>query len=398
VSTETPVDSIRSSPGIATRCVRGGARPDPATGAILTPIYQSATFVQEEIGRDRGYTYSRSDNPTVAALERNLAALEGVNHALAFSTGMSAIATLCLALLRSGDHVAVSDVVYGGTVRLLRQVLAGFGVEASFFRGADPAALGDVLRENTRLVLVETPGNPTLQLVDIAAVAAIARRAGVPFAVDNTMLTPVLQRPFELGASIAVYSTTKYLEGHNATVGGALLVESAALAERLRFVRNATGCIQAPQEAWLTLRGLKTLEIRMERHSASAHELAARLATDRRIERVSYPGLAGFPQHELARRQQRAGGGMIAFEIAGGLDAAKRFVRALELVSLAESLGAAESLVTHPASMTHAAVPESARRAAGISDGLIRLSVGLESVEDLWFDLDSALAAAVEAP
>jgi cystathionine beta-lyase/cystathionine gamma-synthase len=397
VSTETLDETIRRSPGIATRCVRGGARPDPVTGAILTPIYQSATFVQEEIGRDRGYTYSRTSNPTVAALERNLAALEGVGHALAFSTGMSAITTLCLALLRSGDHVAVSDVVYGGTVRLLRQVLAGFGVEASFFRGAEPAALGAVLRENTRLVLVETPGNPTLQLVDIAAVAATARRAGVPLAVDNTLLTPVLQRPFELGASIAVYSTTKYLEGHNATVGGALLVDDTALAERLRFVRNATGSIQAPQEAWLTLRGLKTLEIRMERHCASAHELAARLAADPRIQRVSYPALAQFPQHELARRQQSAGGGMIAFEIAGGIDAAKRFVRALELVSLAESLGAAESLVTHPASMTHAAVPESARRAAGISDGLIRLSVGLESVEDLWLDLDSAVAAAVGA-
>jgi cystathionine beta-lyase/cystathionine gamma-synthase len=383
-----------SNPGLATRAVRGGARPDPATGAILTPIFQSTTFVQESIGVDKGFTYSRSDNPTVAALERNLAALEGVDHALAFSTGMAALSTIALAFLQQGDHVAISDVVYGGTVRLFRQVLAPFGVEASFFDGADPGSLEAALRPGTKLVLVETPGNPTLKLVDLEVVGAIAKRAGALFAVDNTLLTPALQRPFELGADLVVYSTTKYLEGHNSTVGGAVLAERPELAERLRFVRNATGCIQAPWEAWLTLRGLKTLELRMARHSESALAIATRLDGDPRVTRVIHPGLASFPQRDLARRQQRGGGGMVAIEIAGGLGAAKRFVSALRLISLAESLGAAESLVTHPATMTHAAVPEAARRAAGISDGLVRLSVGLETVEDLLADLDRALAVA----
>ena len=399
MSRENAFFASGSSPGFATRAVRGRSRSspgDPATGAILTPVHQSATFVQEEIGRDLGFTYSRTANQTVSALERHLAALEGVEHALAFSTGMAALSTLCLALLAAGDHVVVSDVVYGGTTRLFRQVLARFGVGWSAFDGADVQALERALRPETRLVLVETPGNPTLKLVDIAAVAAVAREAGVIFAVDNTLLTPALQRPLELGADLALYSTTKYIEGHNATVGGAITTGDAELAERLRFARNALGTIQAPQEAWLTLRGLKTLELRMERHCRNAFALAHRLACDPRVSRVVHPSLPGFPQRELAVRQQGGGGGMIAFEITGGFEAARRFVRELRLISLAESLGAAESLVTHPASMTHAAVPEGERRAAGISDGLVRLSVGLESVEDLAADLDQALAAAVE--
>lgn len=381
------------TPGLGTLAVRGGLAPDPVTGAILTPIYQSTTFVQPEIGRDTGYTYSRSANPTVAALERNLAALEGVEHAQAFATGMAALTTLLLATVRSGDHVVLSDVVYGGTVRLLRQVLDRFGVECATFDGADPSSLAAILRPETRLVLIETPANPTLKLVDIAAVAKLAHRAGALMAVDNTLLTPILQRPFELGADIVAYSTTKYLEGHNATVGGALLVRDAALAERLRFVRNATGCTQAPWEAWLTLRGLKTLELRMARHCESALTIARWLEREPGIARVLYPGLESFPQRELAQRQVAggAGGGMISFELRGGLDAARRFVTSLRRISLAESLGAAESLITHPASMTHATIPVEERRSVGISDGLVRLSVGLETVEDLIEDLEAAL-------
>ncbi len=382
-----------AAPGLATLAVRGGLAPDPVTGAILTPIYQSTTFVQPEIGRDTGYTYSRSGNPTVAALERNLAALEGVDHCYAFATGMAALTTLLLARVRSGDHVVLSDVVYGGTVRLLRQVLDRFGVETSTFDGAEASSLATVLRPETRLVLVETPANPTLKLVDIVAVAKLAHRAGALLAVDNTLLTPILQRPFELGADVVAYSTTKYLEGHNATVGGALLVRDAALAERLQFVRNATGCTQAPWEAWLTLRGLKTLELRMARHCESALRIARWLEDEPRVARVLYPGLQSFPQQELAQRQVAggAGGGMISFELRGGLDAARRFVTSLRRISLAESLGAAESLITHPASMTHATIPVEERRAVGISDGLVRLSVGLETAEDLIGDLAAAL-------
>jgi cystathionine beta-lyase/cystathionine gamma-synthase len=384
----------RPAPEFATRAVHGGLAPDPTTGAILTPVYQSTTFVQEAIGRDRGYTYSRTANPTVAALERNLAALEGAHDALAFATGMAALSTLFLATLRAGDHVAVSRVVYGGTVRLLRQVLAGFGVDSTFFDGADPAAAAAAVGPATRLVLVESPGNPTLTLVDLAAVGRVARAAGALLAVDNTLLTAALQRPFVFGADAVVYSTTKYVEGHNATVGGALLVRSPELAERLRFVRNATGCPQAPWDAWLTLRGLKTLELRMARHSASALEVARRLDGDPRVARVVHPDLDSFPQRALAARQQSAGGGLVALELAGGLEAARRFVGALRVFSLAESLGAAESLVTHPVTMTHAAVPPDERRAAGIADGLVRLSIGLESPADLLADLERGLAAA----
>ena len=278
-------------------------------------------------------------------------------------------------------------------MRLLRQVLAGFGVESTFFDGTDPAAAAAAVGPSTRLVLVESPGNPTLELVDLAAVGRVARDAGALYAVDNTLLTAALQRPFDFGADAVLYSTTKYVEGHNATVGGAVLTRDPELAERLQFVRNATGCAQAPWDAWLTLRGLKTLELRMARHSASALAVAEHLDRDARVARVSYPGLATCPQRELARRQQSAGGGMVAFELAGGLASARRFVGALRLISLAESLGAVESLVTHPATMTHAAVPPDERRAAGIADGLVRLSVGLESPADLIADVARGLDA-----
>ncbi|MDP2530078.1 MAG: PLP-dependent aspartate aminotransferase family protein [Candidatus Palauibacterales bacterium] len=380
--------------GDSTTALHGGRQYDPATGAILTPIYQSTTFVQEAVGRDRGFTYTRSGNPTVVALERRLGALEEAPPAVAFATGMAAISALCLVLLADGGHAVVSQVVYGGTVRLLDRVLSRFGVAATFVDASDPETVRGALRTGTRLVLVETPANPTLDLVDIGAVAEVARGAGVPLAVDNTFLTPVLQRPLELGAEASVYSTTKFLEGHNATVGGAVVTRDAALLERLRFVRNALGIGQTPFQAWLTLRGIGTLPVRMQAHSRGAERVARWLERQPAVARVAYPTLASFPQRELALRQQRDGGGLVAFELLGGEAAGVRLMNAVRLCSLAENLGAVETLITHPASMTHADVPAAQRRRAGITDGLVRLSVGLEDPDDLIADLERALETA----
>jgi cystathionine beta-lyase/cystathionine gamma-synthase len=381
-------------PGLATVAIHGGLAPDPTTGAILTPIYQSTTFVQEEVGRDKGYTYSRTANPTVAALERNLGELEGALPAACFATGMAALTVLFLSTLGAGGRVVVGRVVYGGVVRLLEQVLSRFGVEACFVDSGDLEALDAAVTPETRLVLVESPGNPTLRLTDLAAAADIAHRAGALLAVDNTLLTPALQRPLEHAADVVVYSTTKYIEGHNATVGGALLTRDVDLLESFRFHQNALGCGQSPFEAWLTLRGLKTLPLRMRRHCESAEAIARYLASHREVATVLYPGLESFPQAELARRQQGCGGGMVAFEPRGGEPVARRLIASLSLWSLAENLGAAESLVTHPATMTHSAVPEPDRRRIGVTGDLVRLSVGLEEPEDLIADLDRALAAA----
>ena len=375
-----------------TRLIHGGLAPDPTTGAILTPIYQSTTYVQEAVGKDKGFTYSRTGNPTVAALERNLGELERALPASCFATGMAALTVLFLATLKAGEHVVVSDVVYGGTVRLLRQVFADLGVEASFVDPTDAAALAAAWRPATRLFLVESPANPTLKLTDLAAAAAAAHAAGVLLAVDNTLL-PGVQEPLELGADVVLYSTTKYVEGHNATVGGALLTRDPALAARIRFLQNAVGNTQSPFEAWLTLRGLKTLPLRMERHAENALAVARFLESHPRVERVAYPFLDSFPQVELARRQQRNGGGMIAFEVVGGTAAGMRVMNSVRLCSLAENLGAVETLVTHPASMTHASIPPAEREAIGITDGLIRLSVGLEDPRDLMADLEQALQA-----
>ncbi len=376
---------------ISTRAIHAGLSPDPTTGAILTPIYQSTTFVQPAVGVDKGFTYSRTANPTVAALERNLAGLEGAEQAVCYATGMAAITGLCLSLLRAGDHVVCTSVVYGGTVRLLRDVLAKFGVEATY---VDPEDLPTSIPEGTRLVFVETPANPTMKLCDIEAAAEAAHAAGALLAVDNTFLTPALQRPLDLGADISVYSTTKYIEGHNSTVGGALLARDPELVEQFRFVQNAVGFGQAPFEAWLTLRGIKTLPLRMKQHSDNALAIARYLERHPQVRNVSYPGLESFPQFKLARRQQSGGGGMIAFEVAGGVEAGKKLLEEVKVCALAESLGAVETLLTHPASMTHATIPAEQRRALGVTDGLIRLSVGLEDAEDLIEDLNQALEKA----
>ena len=347
----------------------------------------------EAVGSDKGFTYSRTANPTVSALERRLAALEGAEHASCFGTGLGATAALALALLQAGDRAVLSDVVYGGTVRLFQKILSKFGVESEFVDAADPAAWEEALRRPARLVFVETPANPTLKLTDIEVVARLAHDAGAVVVVDNTLLTPVLQRPLDLGADIVLHSTTKFIEGHNATLGGALITRDAGLHEKLTFLRNAIGAIQSPFNAWLTLQGVKTLPLRMERHSANALRVARFLESHPRVTKILYPGLESFPQYELARRQQGSGGALMAFEVEGGTEAGIRVMNGVRLCALAENLGAAETLVTHPASMTHAAVPLEQRLATGITDGLIRISVGLENPDDIIADLRRALEA-----
>jgi cystathionine beta-lyase/cystathionine gamma-synthase len=377
----------------ATTAVRGGVAPDPATGAVLTPIYQSTTYHQQAVGVHKGFTYSRAANPTVSALEAALGALEDTPPAVCFATGMAAISTLFLAVLKAGDHVVVSDVVYGGTVRLFQQVLASFGVEVSFADTSDVGAVERAIQPNTRLVFIETPANPTLKLTDIAAIAIVSHAAGVKLAVDNTFLTPVAQRPLELGADITLLSTTKYIEGHNSTVGGSIATRDEALLERLRLVRKTLGCIQSPQESWLTLRGLKTLPLRLQQHSINAQRVAEWLERHPKVARVYYPGLASFPQFTLGQQQQALAGGMLAFELKGGAEAGIQLMNTVRLCILAENLGAVETLITHPVSMTHGDVPRDIRERTGITDGLVRLSVGLENPADIIADVESALAA-----
>jgi len=387
-----------SGQDFSTLAIHAGLEPDPVTGAILTPIVQSTTYVQQAVGQHKGFTYSRASNPTVSALERVLGALENAPPAVAFSTGLAAISALFLSVLKGGEHVVVSDVVYGGTVRLLQQILAPLGISSSFVDATDPAVVAAAITPATRLVLIETPGNPTLKLNDVAAIAQVTRKAGVLLAVDNTFLTPALLRPLDLGADVSVYSTTKYIEGHNATVGGSLTARDPALLDRFRLIRKSVGSIQSPFEAWLTIKGLKTLTLRLRRHGESAQIIAEHLERHPKVQVVRYPGLPSFPQHSLALKQHGTApgchGGIISFEVKGGVDAAVRVMNGVKLCSLAENLGAAETLITHPVSMTHGDVPREQRLAAGITDGLIRLSVGLEDPKDLIADLDRALELA----
>jgi cystathionine beta-lyase/cystathionine gamma-synthase len=377
----------------ATKQIHAGVEPDPATGAILTPIYQTTTYVQPSVDAylSKGYSYSRSGNPTVRALEKKIAALEEGADATAYGTGMAAIQAVMLATLGAGDHCIVSDVAYGGTYRFCTKVLSRFGVEFTFADTSDPQDVERSLRSNTRLLFTETPANPTMKLTDIAAVSRIARGRNIPHAVDNTFLTPYYQRPLALGADMVVHSTTKYLDGHNATVGGAVVARTAEQDAALRFIQKSAGLIMSPHVAWLTLQGCKTLSVRMERQSANAMAVARFLESHRKVERVSYPGLESFPQSDLARRQASGFGAMLWFEVRGGLAAGKRLMDSVRLWSLAENLGSTESLVTHPVTMTHADVDEAERRRVGITDGLVRLSVGLEDAEDLIDALKVAL-------
>lgn len=366
--------------------------------ALCPPIAQTVTFARGSIDQAGGHAYSRVSNPTVDALERALGALEGAPPSVCFDSGLAAETTLFLALLSSGDHVVLSDVVYGGTTRLVRQVLSRFGVRASFVDCTDLAALEGAIAEDTKLVFVETPANPTLKLLDIAAVARITRAKRVPLCVDNTFLTAAIVRPLELGADLSLYSTTKYIEGHNGALGGAIVSRDSLLLEKLRFHRKCFGTIQSPLSAYLTLRGIKTLPLRLERACESAAVVAAELCRHPAVAKVHYPGLPNFPQRELALRQHGGKhGGILAFEVAGGLEVAKRVVSNLELCTLAENLGATETLVTHSASMTHADVPRELRLASGIEDGLIRVSLGLERPQDVASDILRALERATAA-
>jgi cystathionine gamma-lyase len=386
----------RASASIDTLCIHAGQEPDPVSGAVMTPIVLSTTFAQDGPGAHKGYDYSRAGNPTRTALEACLAALEGARHGVAFGSGCAA-STAVLLLLKTGDHVLVADDVYGGTFRIFDKVLAQFGIAATFVDMTDPARVAAALLPNTRLVWMETPSNPMLKVFDIAAIAEIARGRGLPLAVDNTFATPILQRPLDLGATLVVHSTTKYLNGHSDVVGGAVLVNDDALAERLHFLQKSVGGVPSPFDCYLVLRGLKTLAVRMARHVASARTLAEWLERHPAVARVRYPGLASHEGNALASRQMSGPGGMISFEYRGSLAQAQAFLRALRIFACAESLGGVESLAEHPATMTHASLPAEARRAVGIGDGLIRLSVGLEHPDDLKGDLSRGFEAAERA-
>ena len=376
--------------GFSTDAIHVGQEPDPTTGAIIVPIYQTSTFVQEALGKHKGYEYARTSNPTRVALERNLAALERARFGFAFASGMAAINAL-MTLLKGGDHILAGHNLYGGSFRLFERVLKDFGLAFGY---ADTCRLGEVetaFRPNTRLLFIETPTNPIMEITDIAAAAAVAHRHGALLAVDNTFMSPYFQRPLELGADIVVHSTTKYLNGHSDGVGGAVMLNDAALAERLKFLQNAAGAILGPFDSWLVLRGVKTLAVRMERHNQNGLAVAQFLASHPKVKKVYYPGLPSHPQHELARKQMSGFGGMIAFET-GSLENARTVLNSVRLCSLAESLGGVETLISHPATMTHASVPAEERQRLGITDGLVRISVGIEDVEDLISDLDQALA------
>jgi cystathionine beta-lyase/cystathionine gamma-synthase len=376
-----------------TLCIHAGQEPDPVSGAVMTPIVLSSTFAQDGPGVHKGWDYSRAGNPTRDTLERCLAALEGATHGVAFGSGCAAT-TAVLLTLKSGDHVLVGDDVYGGTFRIFDKVLKQFGVEATFLDMTDPGKVREAMRPNTRLVWMETPSNPMLKIFDVAAIAEIARGRGIPLAVDNTFATPMLQQPLALGATLAVHSTTKYLNGHSDVVGGAVMTSDDALAERLRFLQKSVGGVPSPFDCYLVLRGLKTLGVRMQRHVETAKGLAAWLAAHPKVAAVRYPGLPSHEGHALASRQMKGPGGMISFELKGNLAQASAFLRALRVFACAESLGGVESLAEHPAIMTHASLTPEARRTLGIGDGLLRLSVGLEDAGDLRADLEAGFAAA----
>jgi len=378
---------------LETVAIHGGQHPDPVHGAVMQPIVLSSTFAQPEPGKPLRFDYSRSGNPTRAALEACLAALEGGTRAFAFGSGCGAAATL-LHTLRPGDHVLCGDDVYGGTYRLFNAVMRPLGLDSTFVDMRDLANVETGLTPRTKLVWLETPTNPMLKLVDVAAVAQLARARGVPVVVDNTFATPVLQRPLSFGATAVVHSTTKYINGHSDVVGGAIVTSDGELASKLAFLQNAIGAVPSPMDCYLVLRGCKTLPLRMQRHVETARELARRLEGAPGVRRVHYPGLASHPQHALAARQMSGPGGMISVELDGGVAESRRFLQALRLFTLAESLGGVESLAEHPALMTHASIPAEVRRGLGIGDSLVRLSVGLEHVEDLWSDLEGGLAAA----
>jgi cystathionine beta-lyase/cystathionine gamma-synthase len=381
---------LTSTARFSTICIHAGQEPDPTTGAIITPIFQTSTYVQPEFGRHKGYEYARTQNPTRSALEANIAALEHGRAALAFASGMAAIGAIASSL-EAGDHVIVTENTYGGTFRLFDKVLRRYRLEFSYVDTSDLDAIERAFRPETKLLFIETPTNPVMAITDLKEASALAHRHGVRVAVDNTFASPYVQQPIPLGADLVVHSTTKYLNGHSDSVGGVVVAAREDDAEWLKFVQNAAGAILGPFDAWLVLRGTKTLAVRMECHNRNGQAIADYLDGHPKVQHVFYPGLASHPQHALAAQQMRGFGGMLAFEL-GSLEAARRLLNAVKLMSLAESLGGVETLISHPATMTHASVPAERRAAIGITDGLVRISVGIEDIEDLKADLEQALA------
>jgi len=374
--------------GFGTRAVHAGQRPEPLAGAIMTPVYLTSTYVQEELGRNKGYEYARGKNPTREALERNVAALEGARHGFAFSSGMGCVDSM-MKMFRSGDHIVCGENVYGGTFRLFDKILRNYGMEFSFVDTRDPERIEKAVQHNTRAILIETPSNPLMRVTDIRAAADIAHRHSALLIVDNTFASPVFQRPFELGADVVFHSTTKYLNGHSDMVGGIALVKDDGLAEKLQFIANAAGAVPGPFDAWLALRGTKTLHLRMKQHDITGRAVGRWLVEKLGAESVMYVGLTSHPQHELAKRQMSGFGGMISIEL-GTRERAAHVLKAVKVFSLAESLGGVESLISHPATMTHASVAPDFRARLGITDGLVRLSCGVEETEDLLADLEQA--------
>jgi cystathionine beta-lyase/cystathionine gamma-synthase len=377
--------------GFATKAIHAGQYPDPETGAVSVPIYPTSTYVQQELGKNKGYEYARVSNPTRTRLEENLAALEGGVASRVFASGMAAINAICT-MYKSGDHVVCGNDLYGGVPRLFNQVLANFGMEFTYVDSSDPRNVERAIRKNTRMVYVETPTNPLMSLSDIQAIGKICRRKRVELVVDNTFMSPYFQQPIALGASMVVHSTTKFLNGHSDGLGGVVVCTTQEQADKLAFVQKAAGAILSPFECWLVLRGVKTLAARMEEHDRNGRIIAEFLARHKKVKKVFYPGLPEHAQHELAHRQMTGFGSMITFET-GSLSNAKKMLKKVRVCSLAESLGGVETLISHPATMTHAALGEKGRREIGITDGLVRISVGIENVEDIQDDLGDALAS-----
>ncbi len=375
----------------STKAIHVGQEPDPTTGAVITPIYQTSTYVQEGIGKHKGYEYARTGNPTRTALEQCLASLENGKYGLCFASGLAAEMNI-MNLLKQGDHVVVGEDVYGGTYRLFQRVMTKYGLKFSFVDSRDLSNVEKAITKETRMLWLETPTNPMLQLVDLQAATKIGKSKGLISVVDNTFASPYLQNPLDLGADIVVHSTTKYIGGHSDVVGGAVITSNTELYEELKFHQNACGGVPGPQDCWLTMRGVKTLAVRMEQHQKNAMEIAKLLQGHEGLEKVIYPGLSDHPHHELAKKQMRGFGGMLSIVVKGGQDAAQRFMTGTKLFSLAESLGGVESLMCHPSTMTHGSIPKEDREARGITDGLVRLSVGIEDVEDLVLDIKTALA------
>jgi len=377
--------------GFSTKAIHAGIEPDPSTGSLMTPIHLTSTFQQEELGKNKGYAYSRVSNPTRTVLETNIAALENGTHGLAFASGMAAESAI-FHLLKKGDHVLVSRNVYGGTFRIAKFVLQDFGLEFDFVNTTDLGEVKRSIRPNSKMLFIETPTNPTMEITDLRAAAKLCKATKLISVVDSTFATPYLQTPLDMGIDIVLHSATKYLNGHSDMLGGLVVLNDDAMAERLRFIQKSVGGILSPFEAWMCLRGIKTLGVRMDRHNANALRIANVLCRQKNVTTVYYPGLASHPQHALARKQMRGFGGMISFDL-GSLGKAKRFLKTLRLCALAESLGGVETLIAHPATMTHASLSPEERKRIGVTDGLIRLSVGIEDVEDILADLKQALAA-----